>query len=486
MNESEITLSKRDSSSRIIAVDLDGTLVHTDLLVENLFLFLRLFPLRILEVIAWLFKGKAHFKRRLADIVLPDVKSLPYNMELLDWLKQQKSNGARLVLATASDARIANKVAEFLGIFDEVYGTETVNLSSIHKQQLLIDRFGNKSYEYVGNSLADLAVWSSSSVLHMANPERGVLSAVNRLGQIGQIFSRPISYFHSLSKAIRLHHWTKNLLVFVPLAASHRILESSLLVNGLLAFLTFGACASSVYLLNDLLDLPEDRQHPSKCLRPLAAGTFPILHAVILIPVLLFGAFGLALCFLPLQFTCVLATYYVLTLFYSLWLKRFVMLDVVVLAILYTVRVVAGSVAMTLVATFWILAFCMFIFLSLALIKRYTELREARLNDQTELPTGRGYYPDDFELLASLGTSSGYIAVMVLALYINDAASSNLYRSPQWMWAACPLLLFWLSRAWLLAHRGQMHDDPIVFALRDTLSQGIGLAFILIFMLAAY
>ena len=486
MSEPSINSSEAQIKQKIIAVDLDGTLVHTDLLVENLFLFLRLFPLRILEVIAWLFKGKAHFKKRLADTVIPEVSSLPYNLKLLDWLKQQKSSGARLVLATASDARIANNVADYLGIFDEVYGTESVNLSSIHKQQLMIDRFGHNSYEYVGNSLADLAVWSCASVRHIANPEPGVLSAVNRLGQIGQIFSRPITYFHSLSKALRLHHWTKNLLVFVPLAASHRFLEAPLLVNGMLAFLTFGACASSVYLLNDLLDLQDDRHHPSKCLRPLASGTFPIMHALVLIPLLLFSAFGLALWLLPVQFSFVLAAYYLITLAYSLWLKRVVILDVVILALLYTARVVAGSVSMSLVATFWILAFCMFIFMSLALIKRYTELREARMKAETELSAGRSYYPADFELLASLGTSSGYIAVLVLALYINDAASGKLYHSPQWMWIACPLLLFWLSRAWLLAHRGKMHDDPIVFALRDTVSRWIGLAFILVFLLAAF
>jgi len=486
MNESEAKLSKSGTSNRVIAVDLDGTLVHTDLLVENLFLFLRLFPLRILEVISWLFKGKAHFKRCLADTVIPEVSSLPYNLELLDWLNQQKSNGYRLVLATASDLRIATKIANYLGIFDEVYGTESVNLSSIHKQQLLVDRFGQYGYEYVGNSLADLAVWSTSALIHIANPERGVLSAANRLGQTGQIFSRPGSYISALFKSLRLHHWTKNLLVFVPLAASHRIFEAPLLVNGMLAFLTFGACASSVYLLNDLLDLPDDRHHPTKCFRPLAAGTFPILHAVVLIPTLLLVAFGFALWLLPVEFAWSLTGYYLLTLAYSLWLKRVVMFDVVVLALLYTARVIAGSVAMTLVATFWILAFCMFIFLSLALIKRYTELRDARLNDEAAISGGRGYAPADFELLASLGASSGYIAVMVLALYINDAASGKLYHSPQWMWLACPLLLFWLSRAWLLAHRGQMHDDPIVFALRDTVSRWIGLAFIVVFLLAAF
>jgi 4-hydroxybenzoate polyprenyltransferase len=474
------------STHRAIVVDLDGTLVNTDMLVENLFLFLRLYPLRIFDVILWLFSGKVHFKRCLADAVVPDVDRLPYNKELLAWLEQQRTEGASLILATASDLRIAQKVAEHLGIFDEVFGTESINLSSRNKRVAIVQRFGEKGYEYIGNSSADLAVWHSSAVIHVANPEQGVLAAARKIGKIEMIFENRPPYFRTLIKALRIHQWAKNLLLFVPLLASHRIAEVPLLWNGLLAFIAFGACASSVYLLNDLLDLPDDRQHPTKRNRPLAAGTLPILHALFLIPVLLFGAFVVVLWLLPIQFAAVLAAYYILTLAYSLWLKRVVMLDVVTLAMLYTVRVVAGAAAMALVATFWILAFCVFIFLSLAFVKRYTELCDARQKGKTEKSSGRGYYPADFELLASLGGASGYISVLVLALYINDAVSASLYRSPEWMWASVPMLLFWLSRVWLLAHRGQMHDDPIVFALRDNVSRWIGVAFVLAFALATF
>jgi 4-hydroxybenzoate polyprenyltransferase/phosphoserine phosphatase len=471
---------------RIIVVDLDGTLVLSDMLVENLFLFLRLHPLRITKSIVWLLKGKAYFKRRLADAVLPEVERLPYNQSLLAWLQQQRTTGARIILATASDIRIARKVAEHIGFFDEVLGTESTNLSSGNKREALIQRYGEQGYEYVGNSAADLAVWQTASVIHIANPVRGVLVAAKKIGTVEMVFENRPPYLRTLIKALRVHQWAKNLLVFVPLLASHRILEPHLVLSGLLAFIAFGACASSVYLLNDLLDLPDDRQHPTKCNRPLAAGTLPILHALFLIPALLFGAFVVALWLLPIQFAGVLAAYYILTLAYSLWLKRVVMLDVVTLAILYTVRVLAGAAAMTLVATFWILAFCVFIFLSLAFVKRYTELHDARQKGKTEKFSGRGYYPADFELLASLGGASGYISVLVLALYINDAASRAMYHSPQWMWVACPILLFWLSRVWLLAHRGQMHDDPIVFALRDNMSRWIGVVFVLVFALAAF
>ncbi len=472
--------------NKVIVVDLDGTLVSSDILIENIFLFLRHYPLRLFELILWLFKGKVFFKRSLADSVLPDAHALPYNKALIHWLEQQRSAGYHLVLATASDLRIACKVNDHLHLFADVWGTEDKNLSSANKCKALVDRYGEKGFEYVGNSSADFSVWQSAALIHVVNPEWGVLAAARNLGQIGQFFDDRPAYWPILLKSMRLHQWAKNMLIFVPLLASHRVFELALLSSGLLAFIAFGTCASSVYLLNDLLDLPDDRQHPTKRSRPLAAGTLPLLHGLFLIPFLLLGSFLIALLWLPLAFSGVLAGYYLLTLAYSLWLKRMAMLDVVTLAMLYTLRVVAGVAAMTLVTTFWILAFCIFIFLSLALLKRYTELREARQMDKQDKSSGRGYYPADFELLASLGGSSGYISVLVLALYINEATSLTLYRSPQWLWAACPLLLFWISRTWLLAHRGQMHDDPIVFALRDAVSRWTGLIFLLVFTLATY
>lgn len=478
-------MSAAKHSNHAVVVDLDGTLVNSDMLVENLFLFLRLHPVRVFELFFWLLRGKAYFKRRLADVVVPGVADLPYNRPLLEWLRQRKASGAVLVLATASDQRIADAVAGHLGIFDEVFGTGEQNLSASRKQAFLVDRYGERRYEYVGNSSADLSVWRSAAVIHVANPERGVLSAARKLGEVGEVFDGRKAYLRTLLKAMRVHQWAKNALVFVPLLASHRMLEAPLVWSGIVAFVAFGFCASSVYLLNDLLDLPDDRRHPTKRDRPLAAGTLPILHALFLIPGLLVVAFGLAAWLLPPAFVAVLAGYYVLTLVYSAWLKRIVMLDVVTLAMLYTVRVIAGAAAMSLAVTFWVLAFCMFIFLSLAFVKRYTELRDARQKGDKDKSAGRGYYPDDFELLASLGGASGYIAVMVLALYINDTAATKLYATPEWMWVACPLLLFWLSRVWLLAHRGQMHDDPIVFALRDGVSRWCGVAFLIVFALAA-
>jgi len=456
------------------------------MLVESMFLFLRAHPLHIFKLFAWLLHGKAFFKQSLADRKRPDVRLLPYNHELIDWLEAQRAAGAQLVLATASDLRIAREVAAHLGLFDDVMGTEGRNLASANKRDALVQKYGHQGFEYVGNSAADLAIWRVAAVSHLAEPEIGVLRRFRALGgQRGVVFDQRAPYLRVLRKALRMHQWSKNLLVFVPLVAVHRIAEPDLLLSGLLAFLCFGACASSVYLLNDMFDLADDRQHRSKYRRPLAAGSFPVFHAMLLMPGLLVLAFAVALCLLPAFFSAVLLGYYLLTLAYSLGLKRIVMLDVVVLAMLYSVRVVAGAAAVQLPMTFWILAFCMFIFLSLAFVKRYTELHDAHQHGAPRKVLGRGYVATDFPLLGSLGTTSGYLSVLVLALYINDTTAQRIYRHPEVMWMACPLLLYWLSRVWLLAHRGQMHDDPIVFALRDRTSRWVGLFFILIFVLAA-
>lgn len=471
---------------RIIVVDLDGTLIKTDVLLESLFLFLRNFYFRIFEILKHLLLGKARLKLFLYDNLQLDVTALPYNHALLDWLVIQKRMGAKLVLATASDQRIANKIANHLCIFDEVIGTTDVNLSSNNKRDTLVKRFGLNNFEYIGNSKADLPVWRSSSVIHVVNPEAGVLGAISGIGEIQTYFRDETPYFYSLTKSLRLHQWAKNFLLFLPLLAAHRLLEIYSLTKTLIAFLAFGFCASSVYLLNDLLDLSDDRKHSSKKNRPLAAGDFPIKHAVHLIPALLLLGFGLSVTLLPFNFTFILLIYYFLTLNYSLWIKRQVMLDVITLAVLYTLRVLAGASATELIATSWMISFCMFIFLSLAFVKRYTELRDARVGGNNTKASGRGYYPADFELLASLGGASSYISVLVLALYINDTSSLAVYKTYEWMWLACPILLFWLSRLWLLAHRGEMHDDPVVFALRDKTSRLVGVLFLLVFFLAAY
>jgi 4-hydroxybenzoate polyprenyltransferase len=284
--------------------------------------------------------------------------------------------------------------------------------------------------------------------------------------------------------ALRLHQWLKNLLIFVPLLVSHRLGTAGLLIAGVVAFVLFSLCASSAYLLNDVLDLNSDRRHASKRRRPLAAGLISTKAAVSASSILLVCAFGGALWVLPWQFTCAMAAYYVVTVTYSLFLKRLMIVDVVTLAMLYTLRIIAGTLLFHLVMTFWMLAFSMFIFLSLAFVKRYAELLGARNKGETERPGGRGYYADDLSMISSLGAASGYLSVMVLALYIQDPNTAALYRNPRIIWMACPILLYWISRVWVLSHRGEMYDDPVVFAIRDRVSLLVGGLFGLVFWLA--
>ena len=286
------------------------------------------------------------------------------------------------------------------------------------------------------------------------------------------------------ARALRLHQWLKNLLLFVPLLVSHRLSVPGALLTGCLAFVLFSLCASSAYLLNDLLDLESDRQHPSKRRRPLAAGLISPRAVLITVPMILLCVFAVAAWSLPWRFVIAMAGYFAVTVAYSVWLKRFMIVDVVTLAMLYTLRIIAGTLLFSLVMTFWMLAFSMFIFLSLAFVKRYAELLAAREKGGAERPGGRGYYAGDLSIISSLGSASGYLSVMVLALYIQDPNTAALYRNPRIIWMACPLLLYWISRVWVLAHRGAMNDDPVVFAIRDRVSLMVGALFGLVFWLA--
>lgn len=270
-------------------------------------------------------------------------------------------------------------------------------------------------------------------------------------------------------KALRIYQWLKNLLVLVPLLTAHRFFDIASIIDAGTAFLAFGLCASGVYLLNDLLDLTPDRMHPRKRRRPFAAGTLPLLHGLLVAPLITLAGFALALACSPV-FAGVLLCYYVMTLSYSLKLKRIVMIDVVLLAALYTVRIIGGAVAINSELSFWLLAFSMFVFLSLAMLKRYTELASA-LASGKEMAIGRGYSVADLPLVQSLGAAAGYIGVLVFALYINSPESLELYGNPKLLWLLCPILLYWISRMWIVSHRGNMHDDPIVFAATDRGSQ---------------
>ncbi|MFD2111794.1 UbiA family prenyltransferase [Thiorhodococcus fuscus] len=468
-----------------LVIDLDGTLLCSDLLLETGLAFVRAHPARLPCVLLWLTHDQAKLEQALAQATHLDVSRLPFDLEIIELIEAERRKGRRIVLATTSHRTLAERVAEHLQLFDEIIASDADrNLSAERKEDVLVQRFGEGGFDYAGNAHEDLPVWRAARRSYVVNPEHRLERLARQLDNLAAIIRSNRSSLRDWAKALRLHQWAKNLLIFVPLLAAHRLTEVALVGQGLLAFLLFGLCASSVYLLNDLLDLGDDRHHATKRHRPFAAGRLSIRSGLIAIPTLLLAAFAGALWFLPWAFAAVLAAYYALTLAYSLALKRRMVIDVIALASLYTLRIIAGSAALAIPLSFWVLAFSMFMFLSLAIVKRYAELRQAREKGHTDKTRGRGYYPSDLEMLASLGGSSGYVAVMVLALYINDLSATALYHHPEVIWLACPLLLLWITRVWMLTHRGQMHDDPVVFAIRDRTSLVIGALFGLIFWIA--
>jgi 4-hydroxybenzoate polyprenyltransferase len=469
-----------------LVVDLDGTLLRSDLLLETTMAFVRSHPLQLFKLFGWLIHGKAALKQGLALATQLDVTVLPYDPAVIELIETERAGGRMIILATAAHDSLARRIAEHLQLFDLVWASDAErNLSADNKRDVLVAHYGEGGFDYMGNSRDDLSVWQASRKAIVVNPEAGVQSRAQAQGNVEQVIESNRASLKDWRKALRLHQWMKNALIFVPLLAAHQLNQPLQVLNGLLAFLFFGLCASSVYILNDLLDLTDDRHHQSKRNRPFACGRLSIRSGLVLVPLLLLGAFGGAALLLPWQFCAVLGAYYLLTLAYSLSLKRQMTLDVIVLAALYTSRILAGAAAFNLPLTFWILAFSMFMFLSLALVKRYAELREARLKDLKDKTRGRGYYPADLDMIASLGATSGHLAVMVLALYIHEGTTVALYSHPHVIWLACPLLLFWITRVWMLTHRGQMNDDPVVFAIRDRVSQLIGALFALVFWIAA-
>lgn len=468
-----------------LVVDLDGTLIKSDLLVEGALALVRARPVAVFDMAAWLVGGgKARLKAEVARRAPVDPAILPYNEPLLDLLRQRKAAGQPLVLATASDGEAAAPVARHLGLFDEVLASDgTVNLKAGAKRARLVERFGEKGFDYAGNDHADLDVWPSARAAILVNPEPGVAARAERIVTVEARLDDRKDGVGTHLRALRPQQWLKNLLVFVPLVTSHAVLEPLQALKVLLAFVVFGLCASAVYVLNDLLDLADDRRHPRKRFRPFAAGNVPAVNGIAMAALLLIVALAVAVWISPF-FVAALAAYIAVTTAYSFSLKRIVLVDVFTLAGLYTLRLIGGSAALGLWPSFWLLAFSMFIFLSLAMLKRYTELlglREAGL----AVAPGRGYRTTDLDLLAALGGAAGYLSVLVLALYVNSPAVLPLYARPEALWFLCPLLLYWVSRAWLVAHRGDMNDDPVVFAVKDRVSRGV-VALMAIVFLAAF
>lgn len=451
-----------------LCVDLDGTLTRSDLLIESALTLLKTNPFFLFLLPLWLLRGRAYLKREIARRVQLDVATLPFDARVLTLLREQA--GRSRVLCTASDQLLADAVAQHLGVFDAVIASDGKrNLSGRNKANLLVQRYGERGFDYAGNEARDLAIWKYARAAFVVNAGLDVGSRAEKLCQVAQTIPRENAGLRAWRRALRPHQWLKNTLVFVAPLAAHLVMQPTVLARSVAAFAIFSICASGVYLLNDLFDLEADRRHPRKRERPFASGQLSLVAGMLAALLLTLVAFGAAWSLGP-RFTLVLFGYFLLTLAYSLYLKQIAMLDVIVLAALYTTRIIAGAIAVGIGLSFWLLAFSMFLFLSLAILKRYTELGVQREAGNAQVH-GRGYATSDYELLASLGGASGYLSVLVLALYINSTASELLYRHPKLLWLLCPLLLYWISRAWIVAHRGAMHDDPVVFAATDNVSR---------------
>ena len=465
-----------------LVVDLDGTLIRTDILLESFMLLVRENPLVLFLMPFWLLRGKANLKAQIARRVEVPVAYLPYHDALLDYIRHERGSGREIVLATASNRRYAEAIADHLGVFDAVFASDdTRNLAGDGKRDVLTERYGEGGYVYAANHSVDLKVWRHCDRAIVVG-DAALAGKAEAMCGLEKHFVVQRPGVKTLIKALRVHQWVKNALIFVPLMTAHQIANPGLIWQCVLAFLAFSVCASSVYFLNDLLDLNDDRQHATTKNRPFAAGTLSLSVGILGAPLLLLAAV-LACFFLPPEFRLVLLVYYGLTLAYSFKLKRLVMVDVVTLASLYTIRIVAGAAAIDVRLSFWLLSFSVFVFLSLAIIKRYSELMKLKAMNATKA-LGRGYQVEDLELLSSLGGASGYLSVLVLALYINSPEVQGMYSNPVLMWPACLVMLYWVSRIWIIAHRGNMDDDPIVFALKDRASVIAG-ALIVGFMLLA-
>jgi 4-hydroxybenzoate polyprenyltransferase len=472
------------SSVKILGVDMDGTLLATDALWESMLILLKKKPIMVLCFPMWLLKGKAFFKRQVAHQVELNPALLPYRNEVLSFLRVEKQSGKELVLTSASDEHIVKRVADHLGLFSAVLASDGItNLSGTNKLRALERYAGVNGFDYIGNSRHDLPLWRVAKQAILVAPSPWLLKKARRICSAEQVIVPKVTSLSALFRALRIHQWVKNVLLFVPLLMAHRITDIVLLLKVSLAFTAFSLCASSAYILNDLLDLETDRQHPSKRARPFASGSLQIPTGIVLALSLLAGALLTGALLLSSLFTGLLTSYFLMAMAYSLYFRHKLILDVLLLAGFYTLRILAGGIAASVIVSPWLLSFSMFLFLSLAFLKRYTELR--LMEEQKKIHhSGRGYVLSDIVLVQTVGSTSGYLSVLVLALYINGREVLELYRHPWVLWFIGPCLLYWITRMWFLAHRGQMAHDPILFAVRDSKSYIVGLA-VLILMVAA-
>jgi 4-hydroxybenzoate polyprenyltransferase len=457
-----------DSIAKPLVVDLDGSLIKTDLLFET---FVKVFyakPWIIFIVPFWFLAGKCRLKKELFLLAEFDTEHLPWNKELIAYLSAQADKGRDIILCTGSWQGLAESVAKRFPFFSAVYGTDDhVNLTGSAKADFLKKLYGEKQFSYVGNEAKDLKIWRFADSAVVVSNSASLEKKVEKLCAVERVYSEKKSLLKIVLKQIRVHQWVKNGLIVVPMITSHQTTNLELLLMALLAFIAYSLCASATYILNDLSDLESDRKHAKKQFRPLASGSLSIPQGVVLSAVLLLSSLVISLQ-LPPWFLVSLALYVLITLSYSFKLKRLQTLDITVLASLYTLRIISGAIAVGLLPSFWLLAFSMFVFLCLAIVKRLSEIIKSKEKYlETDKLSGRGYFISDLPILMSLAASSGIISILVFAMYINSPEIMALYHLPYALWLICPLFAYWIIRVLVMASRGEIDEDPIVFAIKD-------------------
>lgn len=469
-----------------VYVDLDGTLLSTDMLWETICLLLCREPLRAFSLLAWLFRGKAGFKQAIARRVTFDPALLPYRSAVLEYLRAEKATGRRIVLATASHQSVAGPIAEHLEIFDSVLASDgETNLSGAAKLSAIQRDSAGARFEYLGNGADDILIWQHAAIATLVHPSRRAsAAAVDFDADVKLIDTQRRGLGPALS-ALRSYQWIKNALLWLPILLAHEVDNALKFSSVSVAFVSFCAVASATYMINDLLDIESDRRHERKRTRPFAAGTLPIPTGIMLLSGLLLGGFVLSLATLPLISTGMLAIYAALTISYSLYLKEKLFIDVLMLAGLFTHRVLSGAVAAEVRLSPWLLAFSLFFFLSLALLKRYAELLAAEA-DGRESNSRRPYQLMDIGLVENMGLAAGYLAILVLCLFVSSDDVSRLYPNPDVLWLVMPPALYWISRMWFLARRKILLDDPVLFAASDRISWLTGALIAIVGTLAAW
>jgi 4-hydroxybenzoate polyprenyltransferase len=471
MFENPANREAHNESTLPLVVDLDGTLVSTDVAIESCFIFAKRNPLQFFRLPLWL-ANPVRLKQRLAREAMPDVHTLPYRREVLAYLKEEKQRGRKLVLATAADEAAARQVAAEIGLFDTVFATDGVtNLSGERKRDRLVKEFGLRGFDYAGNSSRDRSVWKAARMVILVHPTAGPRLIREKESEFDRVLQpEATGGWKTYLRAVRPPHWFKNALVFVPLIAAHQFYDLAMLAHALVAFVVLSLCASSVYLLNDLIDLEEDRRHPHKKHRMLASGQLPVIHAVIMVPALVLGAIALSLTQPPL-FLLTSGAYCLVMLAYCLKLRTLPFWDAIGLAAGYGLRVVAGAAAVNLSVSPWLLSPVFLLFFGLALLKRYAELISHSLLGETNGRV-RGYAIEDSGRIALYGCLSSYLALLAFGFYL--ATDSYPYERYKLIWVFYFLLAYWITRMWMMAQRGEIKGDPVTFALRDRLSRIVG------------